>query len=178
MKAALDAGIAAKHDALLDARAAALAARAGDRTGAVETQGYLVCACGSERFGLPLGAVAGVTPQPPCTALPGAPPALRGICALAGTIVSVLDLAACLGLDAGPGEGHLVRLRAQEPPVALAVDRVVGIARIEAVPSRSAETLGGGPLLGYVPPASDRTGDVRDGFTILDLPALLARFLT
>ncbi len=59
--------------------------------------------------------------------------------------------------------------------MALAVDRVVGIARIEA---RPADALGDGALLGYVPPGSDRTGDVRDGFSILDLPALLARFLT
>jgi purine-binding chemotaxis protein CheW len=97
---------------------------------------------------------------------------------MAGTIVSVLDLSACLGLATGSGEGHLVRLRGQEVAVALGVDRVLGIARIEAVPADPAEVLGGGPLLGYVPPASDRTGDVRDGFTILDLPALLARFLT
>lgn len=177
MTAALDAEIEARREALLDARAAALAARSTDQARAAETQAYLVCACGPERYGLPLGAVAGVTPPPPCTALPGAPPALRGITAVAGTIVSVLDLAACLGFGAGSDEGHLVRLRAQEPPVALAVDRVVGIARID-VPDGAGQTLGGGPLLGYVPPASDRTGDVRDGFTILDLPALLARFLT
>ncbi|GAB6843128.1 purine-binding chemotaxis protein CheW [Methylorubrum rhodinum] len=174
MKAALD----ARTDALLESRAAALAARSADRARAVETTGYLVCACGPERYGLPLASIAGVMPERPCTALPGAPPALRGICAMAGTIVSVLDLSACLGLAMGSGEGHLVRLRGQEVAVALGVDRVLGIARIEAVPADPAEVLGGEPLLGYVPPASDRTGDVRDGFTILDLPALLARFLT
>ena len=178
MKAAVDAKMGEMRDALLDARAAALAARSRDAERAVATQGVLVCACGVERVGLPLAAVAGVTPLPPCTALPGAPTTLRGICAMAGTIVSVLDLAACLGLTAGSGEGHVVRLRGQEPALALAVDRVVGIARIEARPAEATETLGAGPLLGYVPPGSDRTGDVRDGFSILDLPALLARFLT
>ena len=174
MKAAL----AAQREALLDARAAALAARSGGAERAVETEGFLVCACGSERVGLPLAAVAGVTPLIPCTALPGAPKTLRGIGAMAGTIVSVLDLPACLSLGTGADDGHLVRLRAQEPVVALAVDRVLGIARIEARPDGAPETLGAGLLLGYVPPGSDRTGDVRDGFSILDLPALLARFLT
>lgn len=174
MKAALD----ASRDALLDARAAALAGRSAQAAGAIATEAFLVCLCGSERYGLSLGAVAGVTPDRPITALPGAPPALRGICAMAGAIVSVLDLSACLGLTSDGEGGHFVRLRAQEPPVALAVDRVVGIARIEARPADQAGALGDGPLLGYVPPGSDRTGDVRDGFTILDLPALLARFLT
>ncbi|GJE69245.1 chemotaxis protein CheW [Methylorubrum podarium] len=169
--------------ALLDARAAALAARKAGQDEMVETAAYLVCACGTERYGLPLTAVAGVTPERPCTGLPGAPTALLGITAVAGAIVTVLDLAACLGLDRRGDEegGHVVRLRAQEPPVALAVDRVLGIARIEiglARPATEPESLGRGPLSGYAPPGSDRTGDVREGFSLLDLPALLARFTT
>ncbi|WP_232628099.1 chemotaxis protein CheW [Methylobacterium sp. Leaf118] len=168
--------------ALLDARAAALAGRTIDQAPAAAVTAFLVCACGPERYGLPLAAVAGVTPERPCTALPGAPATFRGIAATAGVIVSVLDLSACLGLDgAGGASGHFVRLRGPDPPVVLAVDRVVGIAQIEAAALHSdpseAQALGGRPLLGYAPPGSDRTGDVRDGFAILDLPALLARFL-
>ncbi len=178
MTEALDAKIGERRDALLDARAAALAARSAGVERAVETEGFLVCACGAERVGLPLASVAGVTPPIPCTALPGAPTTLRGIGAMAGTIVTVLDLAACLGLGAGSEDGHLVRLRVQEPAMALAVDRVVGIARIESRANAAPDALGAGPVLGYVPPGSDRTGDVRDGFSILDLPALLARFPT
>lgn len=172
----------ARKAALLDARAAALAGRKAMREQPAETAAFLVCACGSERYGLPLAAVAGVSPERPCTALPGAPPALRGITASAGIIVSVLDLAACLGIarpEREPGTGHVVRLRAGEPPLALAVDRVIGIARIDAALAGPAdpETLGRGPLLGYAPPGSDGTGDVREGFSPVDLPALLARFL-
>ncbi|MEH3119241.1 MAG: chemotaxis protein CheW [Methylorubrum populi] len=190
MKIGLTAGAdpKARTAALLDARAAALAGRRAAQERPVETRAYLVCACGAERYGLPLAAVAGVSPERPCTALPGAPPALRGITAVAGAIVSVLDLAACLGLDrsAADGGGHVVRLRGQEPPVALAVDRVIGIARIDAAlagagasggSAGSSEGLGGGPLLGYAPPGSDGTGDVREGFSLVDPPALLARFL-
>jgi purine-binding chemotaxis protein CheW len=189
MKIGLTAGAdpKARHAALLDARAAALAARGAEREEAVETVAYLVCACGAERYGLPLAAVAGVTPEPTCTGLPGAPPALKGITAVAGAIISVLDLAACLGLDragkddGGQDGGHVVRLRAQEPPIALAVDRVLGIARIDvalARPANQPEGLGRGPLSGYAPPGSDRTGDIHEGFSLVDLPALLARFST
>ena len=174
----------ARTAALLDARAAALAARSAEQEQAKATADYLVCACVAERYGVPLTAVAGVGPEPACTELPGAPPALRGITALSGTIVSVLDLAACLGLDGtserGEARGHLLRLRAQEPPAALVVDRVLGIARIDAaIGQRSAdpESLGRGPLLGYAPPGSDRTGELVEGFSLIDLPALLARTL-
>ncbi|ACK83901.1 chemotaxis protein CheW [Methylorubrum extorquens] len=173
----------ARAAALLDARAAALAARTVGQERTIETAPYLVCACGAERYGLPLTAVAGVTPERPCTALPGAPPALRGITAVSGVIVSVLDLAACLGLDRAETDegGHVVRLRAQEPPVALAVDRVLGIAQIEttlARPTLESESLGRGPLSGYAPPGSDRTGGIAEDFSLIDIPALLARFTT
>lgn len=184
MKIGLTAGAdpKARTAALLDARAAALAGRAAGAEQAVETTAYLVCACGAERYGLPLASVAGVTPERPCTGLPGAPPALRGITAVAGVIVSVLDLAACLGLDRDSDEsGHVVHLRAQEPPIALAVDRVLGIARIEPGLARSVnepESLGRGPLSGYAPPGSDRTGDIREGFSLIDVPTLLARHTT
>ncbi|MGX5777065.1 chemotaxis protein CheW [Methylorubrum zatmanii] len=173
----------ARTAALLDARAAALAARKAAQEQPVETAAYLVCACGPERYGLPLAAVSGIGPGRPCTALPNAPPALRGITAVAGLIVSVLDLAACLGLDGAQDEaggGHMVSLRAQDPPVALMVDRAVGIARIDAGLAQPSDrgALGRTPLLGYAPPGSDRTGDVDEGFSLIDLPALIARFMT
>lgn len=186
MKIGLTAGAdpKARKAALLDARAAALAARSAEHEEARATTDYLVCTCGPERYGVPLAAVAGVGPEPACTALPGAPPALRGITAVAGAIVSVFDLAACLGLAGTSGgaeaRGHLLRLRAQEPPVALVVDRVLGIARIDAAIGERAddpEGLGRGPLLGYAPPGSDRGGDIGEGFSLIDLPALLARTL-
>lgn len=185
MKIGLTAGAdpKARHAALLDARAAALAARGAVQERPAELAAYLVCACGSERYGLPLVAVAGVSPERSCTTLPGAPPALRGIMAMAGVIVSVLDLAVILGLDrtgAEPGSGHVVRLRAPDPAMALVVDRVLGIARIDAGLAQppDPEALGHGPLMGYAPPGSDRAGDVREGFSLVDLPALLARFLS
>ncbi|SFM12425.1 chemotaxis protein CheW [Methylobacterium pseudosasicola] len=165
-------------------RAAALARRQA----AVETAegvDHLVCACGSERYGIPLAAVAQVLPMRPFTPMPGAVPALLGLIALSGRIVGILGLARALGRpeasDSETGAGHLVVLRAAQPqPVALAVDRVLGIA---AAPGPSAAGtnaeadpagLGNAAASGYAP-ASARDG--RPDFVVVDLPRLLRRVL-
>lgn len=171
---------------LLDERTAMLARRGLGRERREALRTYLVCDIGGEHCGLPLAQVAAVLPEKPCTALPGAPAGLRGIVALSGGIVSVIDLGAVLGLS-GPGEaqaagGHFVRLRAQEPPVALAVARVLGIAQIAASlesapdPLRSGG-LGADAVSGYAPPGSDAAGGIGEGFSLIDLPRLLHRFL-
>src|SRR3954447_24258679 len=84
-------------------RAAALARR-GTAAGESETGvDHLVCACGSERYGLPVTAVGQILPMRPCTPMPGAVPALIGLVALSGRIVGVLSLARALGRpDAAP----------------------------------------------------------------------------
>lgn len=138
--------------ALLEARTQALAGRGRDATEAARTEAFLVCTCGTDRYGLPLGAVAQVRPARACTPVPGAPPALLGIVALAGRIVSVLDLAQALGRpaqnlalgrpdSAGPEAGHLVVLRGGTVPVALAVDRVAAVLDV-AVPAAEAPAPG------------------------------------
>lgn len=166
-------------------RAAALARRQAAAVGAVDGIDHLVCACGTERYGIPLAAVAQVLPMRPSTPMPGAVPALLGLIALSGRIVGVLGLARALGRpeppDAEPGAGHLVVLRAaQAQPVALAVDRVLGIA---AAPGPSAAGtnaeadpagLGNAAASGYAP-ASARDG--RPDFVVVDLPRLLRRVL-
>lgn len=170
--------------ALLDQRSAQLARRGLAARRAAATRPYLVCACGPDRYGLPLAGVAGIVPGRPCTPLPGAAPALTGIVALSGRVVSVIDLGRALGRgDAEATErAHLVRLRGLPVPVALAVDRVLGIARVGAEASDGesgpvAPDLGTGAVSGYVPPGSDETAAIADGFTILDPARLLRRFL-
>ncbi|MDE4913083.1 chemotaxis protein CheW [Methylobacterium sp. 092160098-2] len=100
-------------------RAVALARRGAVAAAAGLAIDQLVCACGSERYGLPLAAVAQVLPSRPCTPMPGAVPALDGLIALSGRIVGVLSLARALGRpdaasDAG-SEGHLIVLRGPHP---------------------------------------------------------------
>ncbi|WP_336487256.1 chemotaxis protein CheW [Methylobacterium nigriterrae] len=179
---------AARTRGLREARTIALARRGrerasgslrGDPAGSV-----LVCACGSERYGLPLAAVAQILPAKPCTSIPEAPPALLGIVALSGAIVSVLSLARALGREGvSRGEdGHLVVLRATAAPIALAVDRALGVARLAADGADSASAdarildgLGSEAVSGYAPAELGAAG-VGD-FVVVDLPRLLRRFL-
>lgn len=172
--------------ALRAARTEALARRGLGRAEAAQRRAYLVCACGAERYGLPLAEAAGVLPMRPCTPVPGAVPALLGLAAVSGRIVSVLDLARALGrpgagaVPGGAPGGHLVVLRTGAVPVALAVDRVVGIAEIDAdTASPEADSahpspggMGAAAVSGYAP-AESEGGD----FVVLDLPRLLRRAL-
>ncbi|MCJ2050895.1 chemotaxis protein CheW [Methylobacterium sp. J-070] len=182
-------------------RAAALARRAAAGARSDAGVDHLVCVCGDERYGLPMAAVAQVLPMRPCTPVPGAVPALIGLVALSGRIVGVLGLARALGRpDAAPDAleraGHLVVLRgahgaappsaqpaaaAQLPsrPVAFAVDRVLGIARVAdpaAAPPGAADRggLGNESASGYAPGSG---GNGRPDFVVIDLPRLLRRTL-
>lgn len=162
------------------ARTAALAARV-PATGApaVPEVAYLVCACGSERYGLPLAAVAQVLPMRPCTPVPGAGPAIVGLIGLSGRVVGVIGLARALGRPETAREGdrtrdrlpgHLVHLRGAQA-LALHVDRAIGIARRAETPDGG---LGNGAASGYAPPG---TGDGTPDFVVVDLPRLLRRAL-
>ncbi|MGU3547302.1 chemotaxis protein CheW, partial [Methylobacterium sp. A52T] len=149
---------------------------------------HLVCACGGERYGVPLAAVAQVLPSRPATPMPGAVPALDGLVALSGRIVGVLSLARALGRpdpasDADAAAGHMIVLRGVHPqPLALAVDRVLGIARAPgAVAAAGAgaadpDRLGNEAASVYAP-ASGAAGDGRPDFVVIDLPRLLRRAL-
>ncbi|MGH1575468.1 chemotaxis protein CheW [Methylobacterium sp. P31] len=172
-----------------DLRAERSAALARRGAAAVESEpglDHLVCACGGERYGVPLTAVAQVLLTRPSTPMPGAVPALLGLIALSGQIVGVLSLARALGRpepspDTEDAAGHLVVLRGAQPhPVALAVDRVLGIARAAgssgAMPPGAADPdgLGNEAASGYAPAAA---GDGGPDFVVIDLPRLLRRAL-
>ncbi|WP_342110174.1 chemotaxis protein CheW [Methylobacterium sp. SI9] len=163
------------HD--LRAERTAALARRGVITSNRETGlDHLVCACGSERYGLPLTAVAQVLPMRPLTPMPGAVPAFLGLIALSGRIVGVLGLARALGRPQPESEaGHLVVLRGSASPHALAlvVDRVLGIAPAAAAGSVDPEGLGNAAASGYAPGADTDRPD----FVIVDLPRLLRRAL-
>ena len=152
-------------------RAAALARRGAVAVATDSGDDHLVCACGGERYGVPLAAVAQVLPSRPSTPMPGAVPALDGLIALSGRIVGVLSLARALGRpepasDAEAAAGHLIVLRGVHPqPLALAVDRVLGIARAS------------GEAASVYAPGSGAAGDGRPDFVVIDLPRLLRRAL-
>ncbi|MEE7506574.1 chemotaxis protein CheW [Methylobacterium mesophilicum] len=163
-------------------RAAALARRGGVAVATDSGVDHLVCACGGERYGVPLAAVAQVLPSRPTTPMPGAVPALDGLIALSGRIVGVLSLARALGRPDSGAEaaGHLIVLRGvQAQPLALAVDRVLGIARAGGAAAAEAvdpDGLGNEAASVYAP-ASGAAGDGRPDFVVVDLPRLLRRAL-
>ncbi|GJE41600.1 chemotaxis protein CheW [Methylobacterium soli] len=174
--------------ALREARTSALARRDREQGGgrqAGPVPSTLVCTCGGERYALPMAAVAQVLPSRACTPIPGAPPALRGIVALSGAIVSVLDLARALGREAGQPaqDGHLVVLRGA-PPIALAVDRVLGVAQLAGPDGSETPADPAGPAFGGMGseavsgygPAERGAAGVGD-FVVIDLPRLLRRYL-
>ncbi|GJE62239.1 chemotaxis protein CheW [Methylobacterium trifolii] len=169
----------ARAEALRAARTAALARRGGTAAATVPTRAFLVCACGSERYGLPLSEVAQVLPMRPCTPVPGAVPALLGLVALSGRIVGVVGLARALD-RAGAGDaadGHLVVLRLGAAPMALAVDRVLGLAHVaEAADAAAGRAgLGNGPVSGYAP--ADPGGTGPGDFVVVEPGPLLRRIL-
>lgn len=183
-----------RASSLRAARTAALARRGATAEAARATHPYLVCACGVERYGLPLSAAAAILPMRACTPVPGAVPALIGLAALSGSIVSVIGLAAALGRAGERAEnGHLVTLRPGAVPcgfpVALAVDRVLGLAhRAEASPHEAGPDvdgpdvggskvggLGDAMVSGYAP--ADPDGAATEDFVVIDLARLLRRTL-
>lgn len=167
-------------------RAAALARRGAGVAASDSGVDHLVCACGSERYGVPLAAVAQVLPSRPCTPMPGAVPALVGLVALSGRIVGVLSLARALGRPEAPPEsgtaaGHLIVLRGgQTQPLALVVDRVLGIARAAGSSDGAATDPANPDGLGIDAASVYAPGAARDGspdFVVIDLPRLLRRVL-
>ncbi|MGU3539076.1 chemotaxis protein CheW [Methylobacterium sp. A54F] len=167
---------AARVAALREARTQALARRGATAERAREGRAVLVCACGSERFGIPTGEVLRVLPLRACTPLPGAPPAILGIVALSGAIVTVVGLAAALGRPgaAAPEAGHLLHLSGPVP-IALAVDRVLGTAQAGTEAAPGLDGLGSAAVSGYAP-AGDEPSGLGD-FTVIDLTRLLRRYL-
>ncbi|MGY2048803.1 chemotaxis protein CheW [Methylobacterium sp. JK268] len=163
---------AARAEAILDARSQALAARGRAPAETRARRRVLLCRVGAERIGIPLDAVAAVAPFRPCTPVPGAPTALIGLSGRGGSPLSVLDLAASLGLPPAPADGpaHLVVLRRETPRLGLRVERALAV--VEALLDEN-PTPGGRGLAGHA------RADARDaeGFALLDLAALLQPFL-
>jgi purine-binding chemotaxis protein CheW len=175
-----------RRQALRQARTRALAGRARAATRQTPMRPFLVCTCGGDRYGLPLSQVSQVLPGRPITAVPGAPAAVLGAIAVSGRVLSVLALARALGRSSvtDSGAGHLVILRGSA--VALAVDRVEGLASVAVSdPDRpasgdnfldpAAAGLSTEAVSGYAP-ARAGAGD-EPGFVAVDLPCLLRRYL-
>lgn len=108
---------------------------------------YLGFVVGDEQLGLPIGAVREVARVPPITEVPRAPRVVRGVIALHGRIVTVIDLRRRLGApDLPPGEGcRVLMVPSGDEDVALLVDGVTRIHRVAPGDIEPAAALPGAP---------------------------------
>lgn len=81
-------------------------------------------------YALPVEAVREVVPYRRPRVLPKTAPWELGLISLRGELVRVWDLAARLGLDAASPDGALV-VAAADPPLAFAVQEIVGVRELE-----------------------------------------------
>jgi chemotaxis signal transduction protein len=117
-----------------------------------------------EHYALRVGDVLEILEATVLTVVPGAPPAVLGVCNLRGRIVPVVALAQVLGLaDGAQGRNRIVITQADAGPVGLAVDEVVDVGPLGEVSQETdsmfldGATLVDGALVG-----------------VLDLPQLLS----
>lgn len=108
---------------------------------------HVVFRTGFERYGLPLATVREVVPPATMSLVPRAPEAVRGIMNLRGRIVTVVDLAALLGLERAPRgasastAGKVVILDRGRRDLGLLVGEVEGIDSLDDVASAPGEAL-------------------------------------
>ncbi len=86
---------------------------------------------GRQVFAVDAGAVREVLPAMPSTRIPGAPPAVRGLVNVRGSLVTVVDAARAIGLgvETAPA-GPVVVVEQHARPVGLAVDEVIDLATV------------------------------------------------
>lgn len=108
---------------------------------------HVVFWIGSERYGLPLAAVREVVNPAAMSSVPRAPAAVRGIMNLRGRVVTVVDLAAMLGVATpAPAQGasppgKVVLLDRGRRDLGLLVGEVDGVHPLEDVAPAPGEAL-------------------------------------
>jgi purine-binding chemotaxis protein CheW len=164
---------------ILDERTERLASRRISSTVAApdETR-VLICGAGQERYGIPVQAVSEVLPFQACMPIPDGPPALMGVFARNGRLVSVIDLGAALGsATSSDGENrHLVLLRREQPQVALLVDRAYEVSPVTQLATSKAGGFRSEAVTGYAE-AGAGLADRERVLSLLDVDRLLRPFL-
>jgi purine-binding chemotaxis protein CheW len=121
-------------------------------------------------YGCDIGDAQEILPLRPASRLPGAPPYVRGLINVRGTIVTLLDLAARLDPARGPLEsGSILLIRYHERLVGVAVEDVVDVRELDVDETGAGEHAG----------AITRGVATADGATVvvLDLEALIRQIL-
>ncbi len=129
-------------------------------------------------YGCDISEAREIIPLRPMTRLPGAPPFVRGLINMRGTIVTVLDLGARLDPSRGAtSEGSILLVRHRERLVGLVVDSVADVrvldvgAGNEGVGPGPVTAGGAGSIVRGVATADDAS------VVVLDLDALIKQVL-
>ena len=101
-----------------------------ERTADTAGARYLVVVAGGQRFAWELTAIREIVPARACTRLPGSPAWVSGLLNLRGTVVTVVDLGARLGLEAADG-GSVVVLDLDGRALGVRVQAVRAVAMAE-----------------------------------------------
>jgi purine-binding chemotaxis protein CheW len=101
-----------------------------ERTGDSAAPRYLVVEAGGQRFAWELTAIREIVPARAVTRLPGSPEWVLGLLNLRGAVLTVVDLAARLGLVSGVGASVVV-LDVNERTFGVRVDLVRSVANAE-----------------------------------------------
>ena len=135
------------------------------------TSPTLLFRVGANLYGCNIAEAREIIPIRPATRLPGAPPFVRGLINMRGTIVTVLDLGARLDPSRGPTpEGSILLVRHRDRLVGLVVEEVADVRVLQIEDADASES--GGVVKG-VATTDDGTGTV----VVLDLDALIEQVL-
>lgn len=120
-------------------------------------------------YGCDIGDAQEILPLRPAARLPGAPPYVRGLINVRGTIVTLLDVGARLEPGRAPVEtGSILLIRYRDRLVGLAVEEVVDVRELEIDMSGAA---GGAAITRGVATADGAT------VVVLDVEALIRQVL-
>lgn len=134
----------------------------------------LLFRCGEQVFAVEAGTVREIIAASPPTRVPGAADAVRGLINVRGTLVTVIDAAAAIGVAvAQRGAGSVILVERGARPVGLPADEVLDLVTLEpgALDERAA-------LAGVQPDLARAVGTARGrSFVLLATDALLGPLL-
>ena len=161
------------------------AADASDEGDLAAARRALLFAVAGRLYGCEIETVREIMPVRRCTRLPGAPPFVRGLINLRGTVVTVVDLALRLGVGRGAAEdGSIVVVDLGSRVAGLAVDEVRDVVQLRpeemgaVAESADASALGGAAAAGALPGAvrgHTRVGE--SAVVLLDVQTIVRQVL-
>lgn len=131
---------------------------------------------GGRLYGCDIREAQEIIPLRPMTRLPGAPPFVRGLINMRGTIVTVLDLRARLDPSAGlTTDGSILLVRQRERIVGVVVEEVADVRVLDIDETDPATAGSAGAIVKGMAAIDNGAGG--EAVVVLDLDALITQVL-